>query len=139
MKKTTLLILLLFLGYGLKADIFIVTTTNDYGPGSLREAIKKANKNPGEDVILFNIPSDDQGFSGSLGTVNAFVICPKSKLPVIKEALTINGSSQTFYTGDSNMDGAEIIICYDVGEDKMTKGVATVNIRYVEIVGSGQM
>ena len=134
-----MLLLLLFFGFALRADIFIVTTTHDYGPGSLREAIRKANNNPGEDLILFHISPKDQGFSGSLGTVNAFVICPKSNLPPIKEALTINGSSQTYFTGNTNVDGAEIIICYDVAKDEMTQGTVKVNIRYIEIVSSGQM
>lgn len=139
MKKTSLLLLLLFFVLALKADIFIVTTTNDYGPGSLRDAIEKANNNPGEDLILFNISPKDQGFSGSLGTVNAFVICPKSNLPLIKEALTINGSSQTYFTGNTNLDGAEIVICYDVAKDEMAEAAAKVNLRYIEIVSSGQM
>ena len=38
------------------ASSFVVTNTNDAGPGSLRQAILDANASPGTDVIGFNIP-----------------------------------------------------------------------------------
>ncbi len=36
---------------------FVVTNTNDSGPGSLRQAITAANTNPGADNIDFGIPA----------------------------------------------------------------------------------
>ena len=38
------------------ADTFVVTNTNDSGPGSLRQAILDANAGRGSDVIAFDIP-----------------------------------------------------------------------------------
>src|SRR5688572_16856424 len=39
-----------------------VTTSNDSGPGSFREAIERANSNPGRDRIVFDTGSNDVFF-----------------------------------------------------------------------------
>ena len=64
---------------------FVVTTTNDSGPGSLRLAITNANlsNTARPDQILFAIPG-----SGS------FTISPSSPLPAITHATIIDGYSQ---------------------------------------------
>ncbi|MBA3943843.1 MAG: tandem-95 repeat protein [Herpetosiphonaceae bacterium] len=62
---------------------FVVTTTADSGPGSLRQAITDANNSSGADTISFNIP----------GT-GPFTIAPTSGLPFITEAVVIDGLSQ---------------------------------------------
>jgi Ca2+-binding RTX toxin-like protein len=51
-----------FSAYGVaeKLTSFIVTTTEDSGEGSLRQAIINSNTNPGLDEITFNIPADDK-------------------------------------------------------------------------------
>ncbi len=46
----------LLVGNAAAAD-FIVTSTTDEGPGSLRQAILDANSAPGADRIVFNIPA----------------------------------------------------------------------------------
>ena len=61
------------------AMTFIVTNTNDGGPGSLRQAILDANGNSGADLIVFNLP-------GGVGTIRLF-----SQLPDVTEAVTIDG------------------------------------------------
>lgn len=38
-----------------RADDFMVTTADDFGPGSLRQIIQNANENPGADTITFNL------------------------------------------------------------------------------------
>jgi hypothetical protein len=43
------------------ADPYIVTNTNDSGPGSLWQAITDANNNPGADTITFD-PETDLNF-----------------------------------------------------------------------------
>ena len=39
----------------ISAATFVVTSTADSGPGTLRDAIANANASPGPDVITFNI------------------------------------------------------------------------------------
>jgi hypothetical protein len=64
-----------------------VTTINDSGSGSLRQAILDANANAGPDVICFDI-------DGATWT-----IAPTSPLPVITDALTIDGTTQPGFAG----------------------------------------
>lgn len=40
----------------LPVNTFVVTNTDSNGPGSLRDAIEKANDSPGHDQIIFDIP-----------------------------------------------------------------------------------
>jgi len=65
-----------------------VTTTADSGAGSLRQAILNANVHVGLDSITFNI-------SGS----GVHVITPMSTLPAVTDPVTIDGTTQTGYTG----------------------------------------
>ena len=68
------------------ADTFVVTNTNDSGPGSLRQAIAAANAHPNSptgDIVQFNIPS-----SG----VPAITVL--SALPDITEGVNIDGGTQ---------------------------------------------
>ncbi len=75
---------------------FLVTNTNDSGPGSLREAIYDANTlaygtaaNP--DLIAFDIPTTDPGYNSTTG---AFTIQPLSALPTITDTLVLDGYTQ---------------------------------------------
>src|SRR5215218_6853479 len=63
--------------------VFTVTTTDDAGPGSLRQAITSANSAAGGDVIEFNIPGGGQK-----------IIRPASPLPDVSDPVDINGRSQ---------------------------------------------
>lgn len=65
-----------------------VTTTNDSGAGSLRQAILDAESNPGNDLISFDL-------SGS----GPFTITPLTNLPPILESVTIDGSTQPDFAG----------------------------------------
>ncbi|MEZ5658191.1 MAG: DUF4347 domain-containing protein [Burkholderiaceae bacterium] len=69
---------------------YTVTTTNDDGPGSLRQAINDANTNPGADTIEFSI-SDP--LVGGLHTI-AVVGPPNFALPAITDTVMIDGSSE---------------------------------------------
>lgn len=62
---------------------FTVTTTNDAGAGSLRQAIADANTTPGRDRVVFAIP----------GT-GLRVIRPSTSLPVITDPLEIDAYTQ---------------------------------------------
>lgn len=89
-----------------RAATFAVVNTQDAGPGSLRQAILDANTNLATaDTIAFNIPTSDPGFSGS-----TFTIQPLSELPVVRRATTIDGTTQTAFTGDTNPLGPEIVL-----------------------------
>ena len=89
----------------LSGDI-IVNSTADVGEGSLRWAIDQANLNPGSDYILFDIPSSDIGFDGTVWTIK-----PLTNLPVFDDDSTIiDGFSQTVNQGDTNPEGPEILL-----------------------------
>jgi len=69
------------------AAVFLVTTTNDTGDGSLRKAISDANNSPGLDLIGFDIPGP-----------GVHTIIPLSKLPNITDPVTIDASTQPGFT-----------------------------------------
>ena len=88
--RQCLLILTLLLGCHLTAraaSTFVVTNTDDSGPGSLRQAILDANANAGSDLITFNIGS-------GLKTIT-----PASKLPDITDPVVIDGTTQPGFSG----------------------------------------
>ena len=88
--RQCLLILTLLLGCHLTAraaTTFVVTNTDDSGPGSLRQAILDANANAGSDLITFNIGS-------GLKTIT-----PASKLPDITDPVVIDGTTQPGFSG----------------------------------------
>lgn len=69
-------------------SIFLVTTTADAGPGSLRQAILDANAHAGTDTIAFAIGG------GGVQTIR-----PASPLPTITDHLVIDGTTQPGYAG----------------------------------------
>lgn len=78
---------------------FVVSNTLDGGPGSLREAILRANASPGPDRVLFAIPTADPNFrdadeDGRLDPGDSWSIGPASALPAVTESLLIDGGSQ---------------------------------------------
>jgi len=87
------------------ADIYIVNTTDDSGPGTLRQAILDANDHIGADTIIFNIPISDLNYSNGVWTIG-----PLSALPdVSDDSTTIDGTTQAAFIGnDTNPDGPEI-------------------------------
>jgi len=68
--------------------IFVVTNTNDSGPGSLRQAIIDSNNNFAQNLIDFNIPGS-----------GVQTIVPLSPLPTLTDPVTIDGTSQPGYAG----------------------------------------
>lgn len=67
--------------------VFTVTTTNDVGPGSLRQAILDANAAAGPDTIAFDI-------GGAART-----IWPTTGLPTITNPVVLDGTTQPGYAG----------------------------------------
>lgn len=66
-----------------RATIYQVTSTNDSGSGSLRQAILDANLTPDLDIVTFNIAG-----------AGPHTIKPLSPLPTITNALVIDGYTQ---------------------------------------------
>jgi parallel beta-helix repeat protein len=69
-------------------DYYVVTNTNDSGPGSLRQAILDANSNIGLDGIVFDIPGP-----------GPYTIEVTSPLPTITDPVTIDGTTQPGFSG----------------------------------------
>src|SRR5574338_301090 len=92
MKSTAALVALLLAAAALPlgAATLTVTNTSDSGPGSLRQAIIDANANAGLDAIHFNIPGSDPNCDAG----GVCTIAPASGLPVLTDAVTIDGHTQ---------------------------------------------
>ena len=96
------------------ATTFIVTNTADPGNGicdasgcTLREAIDAANDTPGKDTINFNI-----------GGGGVMTIKPKTELPEIEDAVTIDGYTQTGASKNALTQGTNAVLKVELnGED----------------------
>ena len=78
---------------------FIVLTTSDSGPGSLRQAITDANASPGADRIVFSIPG-----------VGVQIINVMSQLPEITDSLVIDGYTQPGAKANSLDVGSDAVV-----------------------------
>jgi parallel beta-helix repeat protein len=86
------------------AATLTVVTTADSGAGSLRQALTDA-AGGGTNSIVFNIPTTDPGFAGGV-----FTIKPLSQLPNLVNGTTVDATTQTAFTGDSNPVGPEVVV-----------------------------
>ncbi|HWR81959.1 MAG TPA: right-handed parallel beta-helix repeat-containing protein [Candidatus Deferrimicrobium sp.] len=75
------------------AATFLVMSTADAGPGTLRQAILNANGSPGQDTIVFGIPG-----------IGVQTISPLSQLPALTDpaGVIIDGTTQPGATCGSN-------------------------------------
>lgn len=69
------------------AATFSVTSTNENGPGTLRQAILDANASPGPDIVAFNIASGGRS------------IFPTNSLPTVTDEVVIDGTTQPGFAG----------------------------------------
>jgi hypothetical protein len=91
----------------LSANTYTVINTADTGAGSLRQAITDANANPGADVIHFNIPGSDPNCdAGGVCTITPSA----SGLPVITDALTIDGYTQPGSVVNTSATGTNAVL-----------------------------
>ena len=81
-------------GDGSDADLNIPSCDDGTGAWSLRAAIQQANFHTGSDTINFNIPG-----------VGPHTIQPNSALPVITEAVVIDGYTQLGANPNTNPPG----------------------------------
>jgi hypothetical protein len=86
--SVALLGFLFLLAITAQAATLTVSTTNDSGAGSLRQAITNANMTFGLDTIVFSIPG------GGVKTIT-----PASPLPTVTQPLIIDGTSQPGFSG----------------------------------------
>lgn len=73
----------------------VVTTTADFGPGSLRAAIYYATDHPGT-TIRFDIPAGDPGYSNGVYTIRLTGMLP----PLVADGTVIDGSTQPGFAGN---------------------------------------
>jgi hypothetical protein len=89
---------------------YVVTTTADGGPGSLRDAINQINadtshalyaspSNPSEDEIDFAVTAASDTGGGFHAGTGVATITPQSGLPDVTNAVTIDGWSQPGFAG----------------------------------------
>jgi hypothetical protein len=71
----------------------VVTTTADYGTGSLRAAIYYATDHPGT-TIRFDIPPSDAGYSNGVFNIHLTGMLP----PLVANGTVIDGSTQPGFT-----------------------------------------
>lgn len=88
----------------------VVTNTNDSGPGSLRTAIyyafdKSTDVPAVPTTVMFHIPTSDPNYNGGV-----FTIKPTYFMIALGNGTTIDGPSQTAFSGDTNPDGPEIVL-----------------------------
>jgi len=81
-------------------ETYVVTHTQDSGPGSLRQAILDSNAHPTSgNQIEFNIPGD-----------RVQVIQPATALPEITTAVTVDGYTQPGARANTRADGNDAVI-----------------------------
>ena len=90
----------------------VVTNTKESGPGSLRTALyyaadRSTDAVPTPTSILFHIPTSDPNYSAGTGV---FTIKPTGQMVAPGAGTTIDGSTQTAFTGDTNPAGPEILL-----------------------------
>ena len=90
----------------------VVTNTSDSGPGSLRTAIyyafdRSTDASPVPTTVTFHIPTSDPNYGSGAGV---FTIKPTCILTALGNGTTIDGASQTAFTGDTNPSGPEIVL-----------------------------
>ena len=105
------------------AQSTVVTNTKDSGPGSLRAAIYRAldiaTDAPGATpMVSFQIANTDPNFSGGV-----FTIRPTDRMTAPGPGTTIDGATQTAFTGDTNASGPEIVLNGALQNDPSTYGL----------------
>jgi hypothetical protein len=72
----------------------VVTTTRDFGPGSLRAALYYAMDHPGT-TIRFNLPPSDAGYSNGVWNIQLTGHLP----PLVADGTVIDGGTQPGFAG----------------------------------------
>ncbi|MEI7594975.1 MAG: T9SS type A sorting domain-containing protein [Bacteroidota bacterium] len=111
MKKIIDIIALLMLCKFSLGTTYTVTNTNDNGAGSLRTAVTSAlaNSAGAPHLIKFNIPTTDAGYDQATGVWT--IVFLDEGLPAFSSGnITIDGTSQTTFAGNTNPNGPEVCL-----------------------------
>jgi hypothetical protein len=92
---------------------YVVTTTADSGPGSLRDAITQINadtshalypspSNPNVDEIDFDVTAASDTGGGYNSATGVAIIAPQSALPMINNSVIIDGTTQPVWVPNSS-------------------------------------
>ena len=114
MRRLTVALWLLISAPAVAATI-TVTNSNDSGAGSLRQAILDANASAGADIIAFNI-------SGP----GVRTISPKSPLPPITDAVTVDGYTQPGASVNTQVTSDDAVLLIEL--NGASSGPATVGL-----------
>ena len=105
------------MGIGTILNPFVVITTADDGPGSLRDAILAANDHPGLDVISFNIPGP-----------GVQTISVGSPLPTVTDPVIIDGYTQPGASPNTLAQGDNAVLLIDLAAQNVSSsGVLTIS------------
>lgn len=111
-------------GFSADAATFIVTSTNDVGAGTLRQAMIDANATTNADVIAFNIPG--------AGPHDIYLF---TALPIITNSLTIDGFTQSGSKSNTLMYGNNSDLRINIQPSAQGFGGFHVQTNYVTIRG----
>lgn len=106
------------------------------GVVSMREACIAANNTPGPQTIGFQIPVSGWGSS----TTGPILINATTSFPVTTDDITIDGTTQTAFTGDTNPNGAEVRFHSTTTDVVLIQtGIFSISSDHNHILGLGDM
>jgi len=123
--RSFVLVIFLLLSFAVaNAAVFTVTSKDDSGAGSLRDAINQANANNpvGSDVIQFNLPGS---------TAADVTIALLTELPPLSSNIVIDGTTQPF----SALLNPDVRIILTPGTTNYLNGLTIKNAEHIEIYG----
>lgn len=153
MLKLPLFLVLAFLFTStLSAQTIYVTTVNDVvdftgpqkvanlpgpdGKVSMREAAIAANNTPGAQTIGFQVPVGQWGG----GTFGPEIINAGASFPINGNNTTIDGTTQTLFTGDLNPNGAEVSFrSTTMDVNQIVTGIFAIAADQCAFIGLGDM
>ena len=97
---------------------FTVTSTNDSGAGTLRNAILLANSTPGADLIDFNIPR-----------AGLHTISPNSGLPPITDPVTMDGYTQPGSSRNTLLNGGNAVLQIELNGGRSDSSLSKSSLR----------
>ncbi len=106
------------------------------GKISMREACIAANNTPGPQTIGFRLAVGQWG----AGVVGPVIVNAGVPFRITDDGTTIDGTTQTAFTGDTNPNGAEVLFHSTVSNPALVdSGTFAVSSAYDRIIGLGDM